>query len=62
MVVLLSLVLSVYQLSVSSVFVGVVVVRMECLTSATELTHRTTNFELNFEIKVEFKVRVEKIN
>jgi hypothetical protein len=26
------------------------------LTSATELTHTTTNFELNFEFKVEFKV------
>ena len=34
----------------------VVIVEMECLTSTTELTHTTTNFELNFVIKVEFKV------
>jgi hypothetical protein len=41
-----------------SVVVGMhfFVVRRQGLTSATELTHTTTNFELNFEFKVEFKV------
>jgi hypothetical protein len=32
------------------------VVGMQGLTSTTELTSTTTNFELNFELKVEFEV------
>jgi hypothetical protein len=32
------------------------VVKRQGLNSATELTHTTTNFELNFEFKVELKV------
>jgi hypothetical protein len=41
-----------------SVVVGMhfFVVRRQGLTSATELTHTTTNFELNFEFKVELKL------
>jgi hypothetical protein len=34
----------------------VVGVRMRDLTSTTDLTHSTTNFDLNFDHKVEFKV------
>jgi hypothetical protein len=50
--------------SLVSVVVGMhfFVVRMQGLTSATELTHTTTNFELNFELKVEFKVDQKKFS
>ena len=53
----------VYGLSIDVVSVSCVVgVRMQDLTSTTDLTHSTTNFELNFELKVEFKVEKNKIS